>query len=91
MKTSFKKAWYWYYLYRVPLSRTIYDVYRKPSLAKTRAWSKYSDIIDATVITYNCQGFTVAYVKDGKFIVHTPTHTYEHDVIQLESKYDSGF
>lgn len=57
-----------YELYRMGNRRTLYDCYKNPSYAKEMAYNMCRDFCwecdgkGDTVLAYNCQGFTFAFI-----------------------------
>lgn len=59
--------------------KTLYDIYKKPSYNKQRAWnwltSKYASV---NADNGNCHTFTATAIDSGKFYIITAYNIYEY-------------
>ena len=75
--------------------RRLYDVYKKPSKAKQRAWNQIlTEFLELgvpeslTVISYNSNKFSVGYMtKDNIFVYETSRKTYYWKIIDNKIAY----
>ena len=90
MTKANKKFSHWFNMFLAHHDRGLWDVYKKPSSRKKIIWNKYVNMFHATILSYNCQLFTVGYLEliDNKIIFHVETYggSHEYELIEAEKQ-----
>lgn len=82
IKSTSKLACYFKYRYRYSSACTLWDCYQKPSEAKIKANQQCLDMCtrergrNYRIISFNIQGFTVAWTVGRHLRVETPKNSY---------------